>query len=68
MFFYRCKVSNCQKNNVASQVRSFIFTHYLKHTRQQINSLASALNIPNAYHENRYTLINEIIEKTKGVI
>ena len=62
---YSCKIPNCKKSNKISQVRKFIFSHYVEHTRTEINNLADALNIPNAYHENKYSLINAIIEKTK---
>ena len=45
------------------EVESFLFKHYLQHTRIEINQLADSMGIKNAYHENRFALINEIIKR-----
>jgi|SaaInlStandDraft_5_1057022.scaffolds.fasta_scaffold386894_2 hypothetical protein len=61
--FYPCKIKTCKGYNKINLVESFLYKHYLKHTRVEINSLADSMGIKNAYHENRFTLINEIIKR-----
>ena len=43
-----------------------MFRHYLKHLRRDINDIAMKLGISDPYSENRYSLINEIIDVTKS--
>ena len=45
--------------------KKFIFSHYTKHLRTDLNETALYLGIVNPYFENRYSLINEIIHRTK---
>lgn len=54
------------KSNIETNVSSFMFKHYLKHLRRDINSTAIGLGISNPYFENRYSLINEIIKMSKN--
>ena len=61
--FYSCKIKTCKGYNKINLVESFLFKHYLQHTRIEINQLAESMGIKNAYHENRFALINEIIKR-----
>ena len=56
------------KSNIVTNVRSFMFRHYLKHLRRDINDIAMKLGISDPYSENRYSLINEIIDVTKSEV
>ena len=65
MKFYICKIKTCVNNSTITTDRKFIFGHYLKHLRQELNSVAIDLKISRPYFENRYSLINSIIDISK---
>jgi len=65
MRFYMCKIKTCIHNNIVTADRKFIFGHYLKHLRQELNLVAIDLKIARPYFENRYSLINSIIDISK---
>jgi len=62
---WSCKIENCSDSKIRTENRDFIFKHYCKHLRSDINALANQLGILNPYWENRYSLINEIISQTR---
>ncbi len=62
---WNCKIRNCSESMIKTNDKRFIFSHYTKHLRTDINNLSTELGIPNPYFENRYSLINEIIQRTK---
>ena len=62
---WSCKIESCSDSNVRTTSRDFIFKHYCKHLRSDVNATANQLGIVNPNWENRYSLINEIISKTK---
>ena len=62
---YACKIKSCIHNKIITTDRKFIFQHYLKHLRQELNDLAVNLKISKPYFENRYSLINSIIDISK---
>tara|TARA_B100000686_G_scaffold266853_1_gene281838 strand:- start:556 stop:768 length:213 start_codon:yes stop_codon:yes gene_type:complete len=59
-----CKIKNCSESRIRTDDKKFMFSHYTKHLRTDINNLSTELGIPNPYFENRYSLINEIIHRT----
>ena len=63
--WYWCRIKNCTYKNKITTSRRFIFGHYLKHLRRELNDLAKELEISNPYFENRYSLINYIINTSK---
>jgi len=65
MRFYICKIKTCVHNNIVTADRKFIFKHYLKHLRRELNAAAIGLKIDKPYSENRYSLINSIIDISK---
>ena len=65
--WYSCSIRTCTYNNQRTNNRKFIFGHYLKHLRRELNDVAKELNISNPYFENRYSLINHIINNSKEV-
>jgi hypothetical protein len=65
MSFYTCMIRNCTYRDKITTNRKFIFGHYLKHLRQELNEVAKDLNISSPYFENRYSLINSIINNSK---
>ena len=62
---WTCKVRNCTDSRIRTEDKKFIFSHYTKHLRTDLNDTAIVLGISNPYFENRYSLINEIIHRTK---
>lgn len=65
MKFYICKIKTCTHNKIITTNRKFIFQHYLKHLRHELNELAIDLKITRPSFENRYSLINSIIDISK---
>ena len=65
MRFYICKIKTCIHNNIVTTDRKFIFGHYLKHLRDELNAVANDLKISRPCFENRYSLINSIIDISK---
>lgn len=65
MKFYICKIHTCIHKKIITTDRKFIFQHYLKHLRRELNDLAVNLKIPRPYFENRFSLINSIIDIPK---
>jgi hypothetical protein len=62
---YNCEIKTCVHNNTSTTERKSIFGHYLKHLRQELNTVAIDLNISKPYFENRYSLINSIIDNSR---
>jgi hypothetical protein len=62
---YACKIKSCVDNRIITTDRKAIFRHYLKHLRQELNELAIDLKISKPNFENRYSLINSIIDTSK---
>ena len=65
MRLYICKIKTCIHNKIRTTDRKFIFQHYLKHLRQELIAVANDLKITRPYFENRYSLINSIIDISK---
>ena len=65
MSLYSCKIKNCNHRDSITTNRQFIFGHYLKHLRRELNEAAKDMDISNPYFENRYSLINHIINNSK---
>ncbi len=64
--FYYCKIPNCDQNNSLTTQRKFLFLHYLKHLRRDLNNTTKELGIiENPYHENKYSLINALVDNSK---
>lgn len=64
---YRCAVSSCRYKKQITLDRQLIFRHYLTHLKQDVVSAAAEIGIVNPNFENRYSLINLIIDKTPEV-
>jgi hypothetical protein len=67
MVVYRCVI--CQ-DGIITTVRQFLFKHYLKHLRRDLNDKAIQLGITNKpNNENKFSLINLLITYSilKGV-
>ncbi len=62
MSVYICKIKTCIHNNIVTMDRKFIFGHYLKHLRHELNAAGVDLKIVKPYCESRYSLINSIID------
>ncbi len=63
MTFYSCRVSSCEHNNTLTTDRKFIFNHYIKHLKRDLDNTAITLGIINKpYHENKYALINALVD------
>ena len=70
MLLNTCQVKVCQYyNTVIANDRRQIFMHYAKHLRCDINQTVKELGIcKNPYFENKWSLINAIIDSGKGVL
>lgn len=63
MNFYSCQIKNCAYKKTITTKKNFLFCHYLKHLRPEINEAVIRLNvISKPYHENRYALIHSLID------
>ena len=55
-------ITSCIHNNTITTDRKFIFRHYLRHLRKELDDLAEGLGINKPYSENRFSLINTIVD------
>lgn len=65
MELYRCKVRSCEHNNTLTTDRKFIFNHYIKHLRRDLDNTVIELKIiEKPYRENKFSLINSLINSS----
>ena len=57
---YICKI--CNRDDIITDEKKFIFLHYTRHLRRDLNNTAIRLGITNKPdNENKYSLINSLI-------
>ena len=59
---YSCAVNQCIKGKQITVDRQFLFKHYITHLKHELVRTAFEIGVPDPRFENKYTLINSIID------
>ncbi len=65
MILYQCIVPECFCSKVVSTERKQVFRHYLTHLVVDLEYTAHKLGIELVFGENRFSIINALIEFSK---